>query len=33
MMTLSFGLIATDFRNSRLTEVVLPTPVDPSTAK
>ena len=32
MMTLSFGLIATDFRN-RLTEVVLPTPVDPSTAK
>ena len=33
MMTRRFGLIATDFRNRRLTEVVLPTPVDPSTAK
>ena len=33
MMTRSFGLIATDFLKRRLTAVVLPTPVDPSTAK
>jgi hypothetical protein len=29
----SFGIMARDFFRSRLTEVVLPTPVDPKTAK
>ena len=33
MMMRSFGLTANDFFNSKLTEVVLPTPVDPKTAK
>ena len=33
MMMRSFGLIASDFFSSRLTEVVLPTPVEPKTAK
>jgi hypothetical protein len=33
MMMRSFGLTARDFFSNRLTEVVLPTPVEPKTEK